>query len=210
MPALESLLNDLANLDAQHDLDGLRRTRETIVAEHPESQAAVEALYKIGLDLLFRQRDLAGALAKFEEAAQRKHPYWSAAARTSAALCYYHQKRVQKAVLELRKVSYPEEPNAHSVTALVFLETIFANEGQREEVRRVRKDRINQLEELTRLSRERNLMAERGHYLYMLGLALRDQGEDGRAKAVLEDAKNLGAEILGADLFRSVIEALAR
>ena len=53
-------------------------------------------------------------------------------------------------------------------------------------------------------------MADRGYYLYLLGLALRDQGEDGRAKAVLEDAKNLGPETLGADLFRSVLEALAR
>jgi tetratricopeptide (TPR) repeat protein len=210
MAGLESLLNDIANLDAQHDLDGLRRIREQIVAEHPDSDAAVEAQYKIGLDLLFRQRDLAGAVAKFEVAAQHKHPYWSAAARTSAALCYYHQKRTQKAVFELRKVAYPEEPNAHSVTALAFLETIFANEGQRDEVRRVRRDRVGQLEELARLSRERNLLSDRGYYLYLLGLALRDQGEDGRANALLEDVKNLGPEILGADLYRSVLEALGR
>lgn len=210
MAGLESLQNDLANLDAQHDQDGLRTKREQILSEHPDSEAAVEAMYKIGLDLLFRQRDLAGALAKFEEAALRKHPYWSAAARTSAALCYYHQKRVQKAVFELRKVAYPEEPNAHSITALSFLETIFANEGQREELKRARKDRISQLEELVRLHRERNQPGERGYCLYLLGLALRDQGEDGRARAVLEDAKKLGPEVLGADLYRSVLEVIAR
>ena len=36
MPNLESLLNDLANLDAQHDLEGLRK----------------ELLDKLGLDLV--------------------------------------------------------------------------------------------------------------------------------------------------------------
>ena len=43
MADLESLLNDVANLDAQHDLEGLRRIREEIVTQHPESDAAVAA-----------------------------------------------------------------------------------------------------------------------------------------------------------------------
>ena len=102
MPKLDDLLSDLANFDAQHDLQGLRKTRETIVSEHPDSEAAVEAMYKIGLDHLFRERDLVAAVARFEEASKRKHPFWSAAARTSLGLCYYHQGRGQKALLELR------------------------------------------------------------------------------------------------------------
>jgi tetratricopeptide (TPR) repeat protein len=208
MPNLEALLNDLANLDAQHDLEGLRRVREAIVTEHPDSEAAVEALYKIGLDLLFRARDLDSAVIKFEEAAKRKHPYWSGAARTSLGLCLYHQRRTQRALLELRKVAYPEKPNPHSVTALTFLEQIYANEGKRDEVKRIRKDRISQLEDLIRQSREHGEPQVRGFHLYNLGIALRDQGEDARAKAVLEEAKSLGPDTLGADLYRSVIEAL--
>ena len=208
MPNLESLLNDLANLDAQHDLEGLRKVRDQIVTEHPQSEAAVEALYKIGLDLLFRARDLGAALLKFEEAAKRKHPFWSPAARTSLGLCLYHQKRTQRALLELRKVAYPEHPTAHSVTALTFLEQIYATEGSRDEVQRIRKDRINQLEELIRTSREQGEPQARGFYLFNLGIALRDHGEEARAKAVLEEAKNLGPEQLGADLYRSVVEAL--
>ncbi len=210
MAGLESLLNDLANLDAQHDLEGMRRVRQQIVQEHPESEAAVEAIYKLGLDLLFRDRNLVGAVEKFEEAARRKHPFWSGAARTSLGLCYYHQGRLQKALFELRRVAYPQEPNAHSVTALSFLETLFSNEGQRDEVKRVRKDRIGQLEHLVRVSREQQQPTERGYYLYMLGLALKDAGEDGRAKAVLDDAKSHGPDVLGADLFRSIIAAIER
>jgi len=208
MANLESLLNDLANLDAQHDLEGLRRIREQIVSEHPESEAAVEAIYKIGLDLLFRERKLGPAIEQFAEAASRKHPFWSAAARTSYGLCLYHQKRVQKALFELRKVAYPETATVHSVTALAFMEQIFATEDKPDEAVRVRRDRISQLESLIQESREAGLPQERGFHLYTLGLALKDHGEDGRGQAVLEDAKALGPDVLGADLFRSVVEAL--
>ena len=210
MPNLESLLNDLANLDAQHDLEGLRRIREAIVSEHPQSEAAVEALYKIGLDQLFRGRDVPRAVASFEEAAKRKHAFWSAAARTSLGLCLYHQGRTQRALLELRKVAYPDHPTAHSVTALAFLEHIYAGEGKPDEVRRLRKDRINQLEAMVMKSREQGDAQARGFHLYSLGLALCDHGEEGRGKAVLEDAKQLGPELLGADLYRSIVEALTR
>lgn len=210
MAGLESLLNDLANLDAQHDLEGMRRVRQQIVDEHPDSDAAVEAMYKLGLDLLFRERNLTAATERFEEAAKRRHPFWSSAARTSLGLCLYHQGRLQKALFELRRVAYPQEPNTHSVTALSFLETIFSQEGQRDEVKRVRKDRIGQLEHLVRVAREQQQPTERGYYLYMLGLALKDAGEDVRAKAVLDEAKSHGPEALGADLYRSVVEAAER
>jgi tetratricopeptide (TPR) repeat protein len=210
MANLESLLNDLANLDAQHDLEGLRRIREAIVEQHPDSEAAVEALYKIGLDLLFRGRQLGAAVEKFEAAAKRKHAYWSAAARTSLGLCYYHQKRLQKALFELRKVGYPEKATVHSVTALTFIEQIFANEGRPDEATRVRKDRISQLEALIQDCREAGMVQERGFHLYCLGLALIDHGEEARARAVLDEAKALGPAGLGADLYRSVLEALER
>ncbi len=208
MANLESLLNNLANLDAEHDLEGMRHVRECIVSEHPDSDAAVEAGYKIGLDFLFRHRDLTGALEKFEIAAKAKHSFWSAAARTSLGLCYYHQKRLQKALFELRKVAYPPTPSPHSVTALTFIENIFDTEGKPEEVQRVRKDRIGQLEKLIEVAREQGQALERGYHLYTLGLALLDHGEDGRGRAMLEDAKNMGPDLLGADLYRSVLEAL--
>jgi len=208
MAKLEALLNDLANFDAQQDLGGLRRTREQIVTEFPTSEAAAEALYKIGLDLLFRERNLDGAVEQFEAAARRKHPYWSAAARTSLGLCYYHQKRIQKALFELRRVGYPPQPTPHSVTALTFIESIFAQEGNAEELKRTRKDRITQLEALITESRTQARPAERGYYLYTLGAALRDHGDEGRAKAVLNEAKELGPAVLGAELYRSVVDLL--
>jgi len=209
MADLERLLNDLANLDAQHDLEGMRATRAAIVEHFPESEAAVEALYKLGLDNLFRQRNVTAAANAFEEAARRKHPYWSAAARTSLGLCLYHQKRLQKALFELRKVAYPEKPTPHSVTALSFLESIFQAEGQPEEVKRVRRERATQLDKLIAENRAAHgSAAERGHYLHLLALVRRDLGETAEAHAALQDAKKLGPEKLGADLYRAIIEAL--
>jgi tetratricopeptide (TPR) repeat protein len=207
MAQLDVLSSQLADLEAAHDLDGLRRTREQIVAEHPDSAAAVEALYKIGLDLLFRERKLDEAVARFDEAARRKTPFWSEAARVSLGLCLFHTRRAQKALLELRKVAYPEKPTAHSVTALAFIETIYETENKPDEVKRARKDRIAQLEQLTRPGPAVSA-AERGHFLYLLGLACRDQGDDARAVKALEQARALGASVLGADLLRAVGEAL--
>lgn len=208
MAHLESLLNDLANLDAEHDLEGMRRVREQIATEFPESDAAVEANYRLGLDLLFSSRNIAGAVEKFEIAGNAKQPFWSAAARTSLGLCHYHQNRLQKALFELRKVAYSPEPNVHSVTALTFIEGIFEAEGKPDEARRVRKDRIAQLEQLVTKAREQGRPQEHGYHIYCLGLALLDHGEERRARAVLEEAKAMGPGALGVDLHRAVAEAL--
>ncbi|HET6345115.1 MAG TPA: hypothetical protein VFH51_09285 [Myxococcota bacterium] len=210
MADLKSLLKKLETLDASHDLDGLREVREEIVAEHPESEEATEALYKIGLDLLFRERKLDEAVERFDEAAKRKQPFWSAAARTSLGLCYYHQRRTQKALFELRKVAYSKSVTVHSVTALAFIENIFETEGKGEEAARVRKDRILQLEQVIQSNRQaKGDAAERGYHLYQLGLAQKDAHDPDAAKAALEEAKALGPQVLGADLYRSVVDALS-
>ena len=209
MADLPSLLTTLAELDAQHDLAGMRRVREQIALEHPESDAAVEALYKIGLDVLFRDRELDLAVAQFIKAAQGHQPFWSAAARTSLGLCYYHQRQVQPAVFELRKVAYAKTPTLHSVTALAFLENIFLQEDQTSEAAQVRKERIGQLEQLIIHNRKaQGLATERGYYLYLLGLAYFDQADTQKATAALLEAKKMGSQVLGADLYRNVCDAL--
>lgn len=208
MASLEELQDELKRCDASHDLAGMRRVRETIINDHPSSDDAVEALYKIGLDQLFRERDLGAAVVRFEDAAKRKHPFWSAAARTSLGLCYHHQGRTQKALLELRKVAYPEVPTMHSITALGFIESIAESASNTEDVKRARKDRVKQLETLIESARSSGRNNERGFYLHMLAIALRDQGDRSRATQLLNEAKELGPEILGAELYRSVVSAL--
>ncbi len=207
MVMLEDLLSELTDCDTKSDLAGLRRVREQIVLEHPQSEAAVEASYKIGLDLLFRERQRELAMEHFELAAKRRVPFWSDAARTSLGLCLFHQRRTQKALLELRRVAYQDKPNAHSITALSFIETIYESEGNQDEVKRARKDRVTQLEALCKPGGGAT-SSERGYFLYLLGLAYRDQGLGEKGTRALEEAKALGPEALGADLYRSVCEAL--
>jgi len=205
---LNALLTELSAAESNHDLDGLRAARERIIAAHPQSPEAAEALYKVGLDALFRARDIDAATELLQQAAKSGHPYWAAAARTSMALCFVHQKRTQKALFELRKVAYAAKPSAHSVTALSFMETIFANEQKPDEATKIRRDRVLQLEQLLGAKGPEPLRApERGHYLHQLALALLDLKERARAKAALDEALALGPEALGEEIWQQVANA---
>lgn len=207
MGDVQALQRELAELEARKDLDGVRRVRERLVAEHPEHEAAAEARYKIGLDVLFRGRNMAEAVEHFEAAAKAKHAYWSAAARTSMALCLYHQKRTQKAYFELRKVAYAKQVSQHSVTALVFLEQWLLADNQAAEVERVRRERATQLQTL--LGDARLSPVDRGHALLLWGMTLKELGDAGGGRAKLQEALALGGEALGPDLVRQIKAALA-
>jgi tetratricopeptide (TPR) repeat protein len=203
MANLEALLNDLANFDAENDYDGLRRIREQIVALFPESPHAPEAQYKLGLDLLFRNRDVTGACECFKSAIKFKHPLWSAAARISYSLCLFHQGDQQKALLELRKVAYPDEPTPHSVTALTFLDALMDGVATKEEVERVRRDRASQLKKLIKKIGSDDPPA-RAYYLHLLGLDALRENKVTEARTYFDEALALGKDRIGADLFDAI------
>ena len=198
MATLESLLERLDEADGRHDFDSLRTIRQEIVDQHPDSEAAVEAEYKLGLDFLFRQRDLDAANAYFESAARRKHPFWSAASRTSLGLCLFHQKRTQKALFELRRVGYADPPTVHSVTAMAFIENILESLGKIEDVKRVRKDRISQLEKLIDINREEGGRPSRSRLL-PLPARTGSQGQRGASRCCCDSrgSQTHGPPILG-------------
>lgn len=209
MDLLNTLLQNVSAAEAAQDFDAMREARNRIVEGYPGSVEAAEALYKVGLDSLFRQRDIVQSIAVMEQAAKCAHPFWAAAARTSLALCYVHQRRIQKALFELRKVAYVREPSAHSITALSFMETVLMDEQKPQEAAKIRKDRVLQLEEMLHAHRTGTLrIAERAHYLHQLALALADNKERARAKAAIEEALALGAEAVGAELTQTLKKAL--
>jgi len=72
MPSLEDLLLQLEAADKKKDTVALRKVREEIVSAYPDANEAAEALYKLGLDLLFRERKLELATEKFQAAAKKK------------------------------------------------------------------------------------------------------------------------------------------
>ena len=204
MAELEGLLKQLADQEAAGDTEGMWKTRESIFAQHPDTEEAVEAQYKAGLHCLFHVRDMDQAVEHFQAAAKKKHPYWSLAARTSLGICLFHQGRAQKALFELRRVGFTETPNDHSVTALAFMETIHGVDGQMDELGRVRAERMKQLRVLIDASREtkdQNL----GQHLFSLATALVDDGDLEGARASLEEAKQLGPDVLGAELYSAVV-----
>ena len=204
MAELEGLLKQLADQEAAGDTEGMWKTRERIFAQHPDTEEAVEAQYKAGLHCLFHVRDMNQAVEHFQAAAKKKHPYWSLAARTSLGICLFHQGRAQKALFELRRVGFTETPNDHSVTALAFMETIHGVDGQMDELGRVRAERIKQLRALiaeSRTTKDQNL----GQHLFSLATALVDDGDLDSARASLEEAKQLGPDVLGAELYSAVV-----
>ena len=209
MPTLESLLNDIANYEAKHDFENLVKIRNRVVDEFPDTIEAAEAQYKVGLDFLFRARDLNSAVQHFAEAAARKVEFLSDAARTSLGLCYFHQGKTQAAMFELRKIAHSRKITSHSVTALAFMENIFESEGNLEELDRIRKERSAQLEVLITEAIENGDMKSKGFYLFELGLLQADLGDLSASVLTLERAKGLGPDAIGADLFRSVVDALS-
>jgi len=203
MADLEGLLKELAEQEAAGDVEGMWKTRQVIVAEFSNTTEAVEAAYKVGLHCLFHLRDLEQAVTHFQAAAKQKHPYWSLAARTSLGICLFHQGRGQKALFELRRVGFTESPSDHSVTALAFMETIHAAEAEKDELTRVRTERIKQLKSLIDQCRP-NKDQTLGQHLFSLATAWVDEGDLKSAKDCLDEAKALGPDVLGADLFSAV------
>ena len=207
-PSLDELTRRLSAVEAEANHAEAYAVRQLIAQDYPTSEAATCARYKMGLDRLFRGRDLAEAAQLFEEAAGDGHAFWSAAARTSLGLCLVRMGRAQKGMLELRKVGFAPEPSQHSAAALGFMEAICLEGGQDEEALRVRKERIRQLEVL--VARGDSAPAgEVGLHLYQLAMALRDQGEMARAREVLAQGIELGATRLGDGLFTMLSEAAA-
>lgn len=208
-PSLDELTRRLSAMEAKADHAEAYAVRQLIAQDYPTSEAATCARYKMGLDRLFRARDLAQAAQLFEEAAGDGHPFWSAAARTSLGLCLVRMGRAQKGMLELRKVGFAPEPSQHSAAALGFMEAICMEGGQVDEGLRLRKERIRQLEFL--VARGDSAPPEEvGLHLYQLATALRDQGETERARQVLSQGVEMGAGRLGDGLFTMLSEAAAQ
>lgn len=208
MATLDELVARLEAFEAKGDHDGAGSVRRAIVAEYPEHGQAACAQYKLGLDRLFRGRDLQAAATLFEEAAAHGDAFWSAAARVSLGLCLVRLGKAQHGLLELRRVGYGEPATVHSVTALGFIEALMADEGKADEVQRVRRDRIRQLEGLVEAQRQQSLPAgSAGFALLHLALALRDEGEAGRAADLLAQARGLGRQALGEEMWAQLAQA---
>lgn len=193
-------LADIERADRAKDHTALRQARQGLVSQHPQTDSAAEAYYKLGLDQLFTARNIILAVDYFEAAVKCRHAFWSPAARTSLGLCLLQQKRHQKALFELRKVGYVKDPSMHSVLALAFIEAVLLTDGQADEAQRVRKDRIAQLEQLSASYRaNQGKGSELAVLLGQLSQAYGDAGQKERAQATMAEARAAGSsgQVLG-------------
>ncbi len=204
MPALEELLQEIATHEENRDLEALRAARNNLLQEYPDCDEAAEILYKTGLDLLFFSRDQEGAIEAFKAAVAKKAPIWSGAARISLAICISRRGESSKALFELRKVAFPEAPDANSVTALAFMEYIFEESNNEDELNRVRKERISQLKSLAKEADPDFEAPVKAFYLKELALEYVRAKDLDLARKRFNEALELGEEAIGSELFAEI------
>ncbi|MFO0728613.1 MAG: tetratricopeptide repeat protein [Myxococcota bacterium] len=148
MTTLDQLQKDLQKALELGDLPRIAEVRRSIVAGFPESEAAAEAHYKLGLNALFLEGDLGAAIEAFRAAAKLKSAAWNQAARTSLGIALLREGKPQQAVFELRKAASQKPPNLAAVQALSMVVSIFRQEKNAKEADRARAEQIKLLEQV--------------------------------------------------------------
>lgn len=190
MAALKELLSDLARALDANDLAAAAAVRRTIVDNHPDAAEAAEAGFKLGLHLLFKEKDLDAASVALRAAAKAKHPVWSPQARISLGQILMRQGKHQQAVFELRRVAGSTKPTLVSAQAagLVVIALREAKKGP--EAERARAQYLDTLERLTKADLPG---VERALAQHMLALEHKHDGQRRLAKPLLEAALASGA-----------------
>jgi tetratricopeptide (TPR) repeat protein len=152
MTTLDQLRTDLTNALELGDLARIAEARRAIVQSFPESEAAAEANYKLGLNALFLEGNLEAAIDAFRAAAKVKAGGWNQAARTSLGIALMRDGKPQQAVFELRKAAAQKPPNLAAAQALSIVVTIFRQEKNAKEADRARAEQIKLLEQVASAS----------------------------------------------------------
>ncbi|MBL92461.1 MAG: hypothetical protein CMH56_11700 [Myxococcales bacterium] len=191
--------NDPPNLERlkkareANDLEELEAACRALLAEGIDDITAHEVQYQLGLCLLWRKENLDEAITLFGQAA--KHPSKDAiatAARTSLAICLWHNQQKAKAIFELRKM-IPKgcPPSQFTATALDFL-YMFLCDSQADP-KSIQQTQALRLTHISHLHKETEDAQEKANWGLRLAVALSEVG-DGPSKA---RAKSLCQEIMG-------------
>lgn len=144
---LKDLERDLARALEKNDLDAAASVRRTLVQAHGETEAGAEASYKLGLDALFRQRNMDAAAECFRTATKVKSA-WSLMARSALAMVLLRQGKAQQAVFELRRVAGTTPPTLISASAWGLLVLALKESKQLKEVEKARGEHMKALARL--------------------------------------------------------------
>ncbi len=187
MATLEALTGDLERALALQDFDTAAAVRRSIAQLFPETPAGAEANYKLGLDALFRHRNLDSAAEHFRAATKAKAPMWGVPARVSLGLVLLRQSKPQQAIFELRRVASVEPPIALSAQAAGMVVVALLEQGKGPEADRARQQHRRILERLTK----QEPGVERAVGQFMLGIEKKFDGDRAGAKAALQAALEL-------------------
>lgn len=188
MARLEELKRDLTRALDAGDTTAAAAVRRTIAEGHPASPDAAEAAFKLGLYLLFKERDLDAAATSLRAAAKAKHPVWSPQARISLGQILMRQGKHQQAVFELRRVASSTTPTLVSAQAAGLVVIALRESGKGPEAERARTQYLDMLDRLTKRAEG----AEQALAQHMLGMEHKHDGRRDLAKPLLQAALQSG------------------
>ena len=184
MTTLDALTRDLERALAVGDLDTATSVRRTITQLFVETEAGAQASYQLGLEALFRQRNLDAAAEHFRAATKAKVLQWSVPARVSLGMVLLRQGKPQQAVFELRRVASLEPPTAQTAQAAGLVVVALTESGKATEADRARQQHRRLLDRLSRQGSGVDGAVGR----FMLAMEKKLDGDRSGAKAALEDA----------------------
>ncbi|MCC6808667.1 MAG: hypothetical protein IT381_14680 [Deltaproteobacteria bacterium] len=201
MATLDELLDNMKQCEAKGDLGGIVKLRARIARDFPNTPEAAEALFRLGVYLLFIENQPDAAKQTFEDAIKIKDPNWSKAARVSLASLYLREQKTQKALLELRKaLGEKDPPSIHTVSALSIMEAIHEEAGSSADVRNTKEEKVRHLNVLVQQSREAKDDGALAFFLFSLAQEQFALGMPAIAKNLLQEIIGMGAQRAGQGL----------
>ena len=181
-----------------NDLEELEAACRALLADETDDATAHQVRYLLGLCVLWRKENLGEAIDLFSEVA--KHPSKDAiakSARTSLAICLWHNAQKAKAIFELRKmVPTGVAPSLHTATALDFL-YLFLKDSQADP-KSIQQTQALRLTHIGHLYKESTDEQTKAHWALRLAVALSEIGDGPskkRAKSLCEEIQNNKSQI---------------
>jgi tetratricopeptide (TPR) repeat protein len=186
-PPLDALKKDVDRAIKAGDPEKIALAWRAIATGHPDTSDAAEAEYRLGLDALFRVKNMDQAGEHFRTAAKAKGVY-AMAARSSLGLVLLRQGKPQQGIFELRKVAGTAPPTILSASAWGLLVVAFRESNNAREAERARTEHRRALQKLI----ESNVAEDSALANFMLGMEHKHDGERAPAKKLLQTALDSG------------------
>lgn len=180
---LDALKKDLDRAIKGGDPEKIAAAWSAIAKSHPDTPDGGDASYRLGLDSLFRGKNMDQAAEHFRTAAKTKGPH-ALSARSSLGMILIRQGKEQQGIFELRKVAGVTPPTILSVSAWGLLVLAFTELRKTQEAARAHTEHKRALEKLIQSKTpEESALAQ-----YMLGMEHKIDGERAIAKRHIEAA----------------------